>query len=151
MDAQIPCMNIGSIVIMTLLMFKKVRTIFVYAFITQFAFIAIIGEGLHFLPGMGHSDECSCCSHSDTNHDCSATSHALVISQEVQNSHDLHKAADCPICQYFAQVKPLILAFNVETDYLVVIERIEVASSFLLSRCETAYQSRAPPSCPSMA
>jgi hypothetical protein len=43
------------------------------------------------------------------------------------------------------------LTFYVDFEYLVLVEKIEIGRSLLLSRCETAYHSRAPPSCPPMA
>jgi hypothetical protein len=129
---------------------KLARTSLVCVFTLFFALIAMLGEGLHFLPGLGHYDHALCdgCmpSHSSSSHDCTNAEHSESGSNSILNSHGSHNAADCPVCQYFAQAKPLVVTLNTVADSLVVVERLEIDATVLQSRSQLAYHSRAPPS-----
>jgi len=110
-----------------------------------------MGEGLHLLPGMGHSDghsfECAISSQTALSHDHFCHHHS-VLTSPLEKSSATNSAVDCAICKYFAQAKPLLLAVCVELDYLVLIDRVAVLSPLLESWFEGPYHSRAPPFCP---
>lgn len=68
---------------------KIARISFVCAFTTLFAFIAIMGEGLHLLPGMGHSCgrhlDCIVSSPSAADHDGCCDRHSPAVTRAEQN------------------------------------------------------------------
>jgi hypothetical protein len=130
-------------------MSKIGRTAFVCVFTTLFAMIAIMGEGLHFVPGLGHS----CGQSHDSDHfsskdrnvdDCCRHHSAVAMYSDL----DLDKsvdAADCAICKYFSLAKPCLLASFTTFDYLTITECLPDYSSILESRFIGSYHSRAPP------
>jgi len=129
---------------------KFTRTSFVYAFTAFFAFIATMGEGLHFLPGMGHSCEhlhdCMVSCPTAADHDDSGGCPSSLIAHSNYDSDGVHNAANCEICKYFSLVKSCLLAIDLAGDCVTVTERLPVYSPLLESRFIGSYHSRAPPS-----
>ena len=128
---------------------KIARTGFVCAFTTLFAFIAIMGEGLHLLPGMGHS--CAC------HLDCMVSSplaadldgccdrHSSAVTHAESNSSEIKDAADCPVCMFLSLAKSYLSTQYAACDCLPIVERLAVCSPLLVSRFVCSYHTRAPP------
>jgi hypothetical protein len=128
---------------------KTARTGLVCAFTTIFAFIAIMGEGLHLLPGMGHSCTChidcmvsapsaaeldGCCEH-----------HFSTVTHLEQNSGAINNAADCPVCIFLSLAKSYLSTEYAACDCLPIVERLAVCSPLLEGRFVCSYHTRAPP------
>jgi hypothetical protein len=105
-----------------------------------FSAIAIAGDGLHFLPGLGHG-----CHESHACHDISLISvghheDGLAVSAA-------ENAEDCPVCHFFMQAKTVVLTVDFQIDSQLVAGRIPTIRPLLTDRVVAAYSSRAPPSC----
>ena len=112
-----------------------------------FSAIVAAGDGLHFLPGLGH--DCremrlllaalGDCHRSD----CAEAGHCKLLSAISVAAN----SGDCPVCQFFTQAQsvPLTVAFEIESR--VVEGRIPMIRPLLVDRVAGAYSSRAPPSC----
>jgi hypothetical protein len=118
-----------------------------------FSAIAVTGNGLHFLPGVGHE-----CRGNHRSLETSAESQRPTRANEFVRSaaeHDRNFSAisgdedsdHCPVCQYFtqAQTVPLSVAFVIDSD--VAEGRILTIRPLLANGVAGAYSSRAPPSC----
>jgi hypothetical protein len=128
---------------------KFARTGFICAFTTFFAFIAMMGEGLHILPGMGHScdhrRDCIVYSSSAADFDGCCGHHSPAVTHEDQNPNGINNADDCAVCKFFALAKSCLLADHVAYDHIIIAERLVVCSPFFQSRFVGSYLSRAPP------
>jgi hypothetical protein len=129
--------------------FKTARTSFVCAFTTLFAFIAIMGEGLHLLPGMGHSCachlDCMVSSPSATHVDGCCDRPSPAVSHSDPNSSEIRDSADCPVCLFLSLAKSYLSTEYAACDCLPVVERKAVTSPLLESRFVCSYHTRAPP------
>jgi hypothetical protein len=130
------------------MIFKYARSLFVWTFTALFAFLAMFGEGLHFVPGLGHSYDCSvnCClaSRTDPQEEHPLAHPAAPVLSE-GNAKDINNAADCAICKYFSHAKPLLAPDFFWGDYPLVAEKTAVCPLIFQSRFVCAYHSRAPP------
>ncbi|MGA2060098.1 MAG: hypothetical protein ABSG67_06425 [Thermoguttaceae bacterium] len=128
---------------------KTARTGFVCAFTALFAFIAIMGEGLHFLPGMGHSCachfDCIVSSPSATDLDGCCDRHFPAVTHSDTNSCKIKDAADCPVCMFLSLAKSCLSTQYAACDCLPIVERLAVCSPLLESRFVYSYHTRAPP------
>ena len=128
---------------------KIARTGFVCTFTTLFAFIAIMGEGLHLLPGMGHSCGChlDCVVYSPSvdGHDGSCVRHSPTVTHSDQNSGEIKDTANCPVCIFLSMAKSYLATEYAACDCLPIIERLAVCSPLLESRFICSYHTRAPP------
>ena len=128
---------------------KIARTGFVCAFTTLFAFIAIMGEGLHLLPGMGHS--CAChldyvvSSPSAAALDGCCDRHSPAVTHAEQNPGAMNDAAGCPVCMFLSLAKSYLSTEYAACDCLPIVERLAVCSPLLESRFVCSYHTRAPP------
>jgi hypothetical protein len=131
-------------------MFKFVRIALIYALTASFASIAMMGEGLHLLPGLGHSccdsDECSA-DFSSASHLDGCNIHSVVLSSRHDNANHANNAADCPVCKFFSHTKPCFLPAFIADNYIAVSGRLDVSYRLLESRFACVYHSRAPPCC----
>jgi hypothetical protein len=124
----------------------------IWVVLTLFSAIAVAGNGLHSLPGLGHS----CRSSHDfrSAHDCCHISHDLTAGQEHSARHECDIYAqvksgsedDCAICRFFLQAKSLPLSIALESNRVAVYGPIDAYHSVLLGPIYTAYESRGPPS-----
>jgi hypothetical protein len=123
----------------------------VWASIALFSIVALSGNGLHFLPGMGHSG----CGHVElfASSDCDSSIsgvhhlsdlHAFPAGFRATDS--INSDDDCPICHFLAQAKNLVLAIHYEGNSEFVCRYITVYSSLSFEPFQAAYHSRAPPS-----
>jgi hypothetical protein len=132
-----------------LMKLKFARTGFVCVFTAFFAFIAMMGEGLHVLPGMGHSCEqpleCSILSRTAAGHDDSFDCHSSADANFGRNLHKIDNAADCAVCKYFSLAKSCLSIDCAACDFITITERLVVCSPLLESSFVGTYQSRAPP------
>jgi hypothetical protein len=131
-------------------MLALTRKSLVWIFTVLFAFLATMGEGLHFLPGMGHSCcDCYVCSHESqaADHECCQWHHVALIRTGVQAT-DVHNPSDCPICKYFSQIKPYFAPACVTVEHSPVAQRFTVLVSLLEGRTVSPYQPRGPPCFP---
>ncbi|MCC6125648.1 MAG: hypothetical protein IT426_11845 [Pirellulales bacterium] len=124
----------------------------VWIVFTLFSAIAATGNGLHFLPGLGHDcreTHLPPAAHGESRGvDCTGT-HAFNQTSGCEGRPAVAIAAnhdECPVCQYFTKAKtvPQTVAFEIESR--VVEGRIPSIRSLLLARPLGAYFSRAPPS-----
>ena len=128
---------------------KIARTGFVCAFTTLFAFIAIMGEGLHLLPGMGHSCghhlDCMVSSPSSADLDGCCVHHSQTVTHSDPTSSEIKDAADCPVCMFLSLVKSYLSTQYAATACLPIVERLAVCTPLLESRFVCSYHTRAPP------
>jgi hypothetical protein len=125
----------------------------VWAAIAVFSAIAMAGNGLHFIPGMGHD----CREPHRPFADCE--NHRLSDGSEEFSSAEScgrescpaisvsRNCDDCPVCQYFTQAQSVPLAVAFEIDFRAVKRNILTIRPLLVNRTPDAYCSRAPPSC----
>jgi hypothetical protein len=129
---------------------KFARTIFVCAFTALFGFISIMGNGLHLLPGMGHScedaDHCLISSLISSHHNGCAGSHSPAIIHTDQHPKGIHNSADCAVCMFLSLAKSYLSTEYTACDCLPIVERLAVCSPLLESRFVCSYHTRAPPS-----
>ena len=119
----------------------------IWIVLTLFTAIAAAGDGLHFLPGLGHHcremrlpfDAQGGCHWSD----CGEAGHFKILSATSVASSD----ENCPVCQFFTQSQSVPLAVAFEIESRVVEGRISIIRPLLVDRVAGAYSSRAPPSC----
>jgi hypothetical protein len=125
----------------------------IWIVLALFSAIAVAGNGLHFVPGLGH--ECG-----ETHRllalqggchgsDCVKES-AHLGADHRQNSPVVSVAPesdDCPVCQFFTQAKSVPLTVAFEIDSRVAEGRISTIRPLLADRVPGVYHSRAPPSC----
>jgi hypothetical protein len=128
---------------------KIARTGFVCAFTTLFAFIAIMGEGLHLLPGMGHSCachlDCEVSSPSAADLDGCCDHHSPVVTHADTNSFEIKDAADCPVCLFLSLAKSYLAMEYTTCDCLPVVRRLAVFSPLQEGLFICSYHTRAPP------
>ena len=126
----------------------------IWIVLTLFSAIAVAGDGLHFVPGMGH--DCretqlplaaqGVCHRSDC-----ANGYAHLVAGKQNNLLSVVSVApnsdNCPVCQFFTQAQsaPLTVAFEIDTR--VVEGRISTIRPLLIDQVIGAYHSRAPPFC----
>jgi hypothetical protein len=129
--------------------FKTARTGFVCAFTTLFAFVAILGEGLHLLPGMGHScachPDCMVSSPSAADLDGCCDHHSPVVTHSDPDSFEIKDAADCPVCLFLSLAKSYLATDYAPCDCLPIVERLAACTPLLVSRFVCSYHTRAPP------
>jgi hypothetical protein len=123
------------------------RTILGWALIALYFSIAVLGEALHVLPGMGHG----CAADHHGGEACHFRSAARVFSSDRPGvcvegrDHEYSCADNCPICQYFAQAKYFLELEGILSESLPNCVR-QIASPLPLDRQSlSAYQSRGPP------
>jgi hypothetical protein len=118
----------------------------IWIVLALFSAIAVAGDGLHFLPGLGH--------------DCRGTHRPLAALGDCHRSncseagHFKNLSAnsvapnsdDCPVCRFFTQSQSVPLTVVFEIDYRVVEGRVSSIRPLLVDRVAAAYSSRAPPS-----
>lgn len=124
---------------------RKYRAAFTWAVAIFFGAIALLGEGLHLLPGMGH-DEVAAQAGSDegSRSDCAAKSvpgDGFVAGCGTSN-HD----GDCPICQFYAQAKQVSAAVQGCGLHLVALAPPAAVAARPELPLTLVYLSRAPPS-----
>jgi hypothetical protein len=118
-----------------------------------FSAIAVAGNALHFMPGMGHD-----CQQSHRPHTSCETLQHSVGSEEFSSAVTCGRESrpaisvsrncdDCPVCQYFTQAQSVPLAVAFEIDSRAVESNILTIRPLLVDRTPDAYCSRAPPSC----
>jgi hypothetical protein len=125
----------------------------IWIVLALFSAIAVMGNGLHFVPGLGH--------------ECGETHRPLAAQGGCHSSdcakESAHFAADhrnnspvvsvalksdtCPVCQFFTQAKSVPLTVAFEIDSRVAEGRISTIHPLLADRVPGVYNSRAPPSC----
>jgi hypothetical protein len=109
--------------------------------------IAVLGQGLHVLPGLGH--DCLGEHGEDASHFHGAT--ASVFSSDrpgvraADGEHHLSCGKDCPICQYFAQAKSFLVLGGVASEPLPVSAHFTSLPLCFSLNSLSAYQSRGPP------
>jgi hypothetical protein len=123
----------------------------VWASIALFSIVALSGNGLHFLPGMGHSgcghvELCSSNGRENSFSDAHHHSDSHAFSTDCRATSSLNSDDDCPICHFLAQAKNLVLAIHFEGNSEFVCRYITVYSSLSFEAFRAAYHSRAPPS-----
>jgi hypothetical protein len=126
----------------------------IWIVLALFSAIAVVGDGLHFLPGLGHD-----CRGMHPPLVAQADCHGGGCAEEATNrvEEGLHKylAAtstapnddDCPICQYCSQAQSVSLTVDFDINFCVVERRITTIRSLFVDHVAGAYSSRAPPSC----
>jgi hypothetical protein len=121
---------------------KPAQKFFVWGLTAHFALLALVGEGLHFLPGWGHS-----CGHSSHEYswDGGEKGPPSFGISSLKHSDGVHNAADCAICKYFSLAKPCLFSACLECAPFTQIEFLAVFSSRIESRAVGTYQSRGPP------
>jgi len=126
---------------------KFVRTVFIWVFTAFFAFIVTMGEGLHFLPGMGHSLEHShdLLFHSTIADIDGCNHHTSVIKHSDKNQDGTNNADDCVVCKFITHAKNCLLTVYFVVDYTTITWQLAVYSPLLESRFVGTYHSRAPP------
>ena len=150
---ELACLNGIDYGIISGMTVKYTRTGFVYAFSIIFAFIAMMGEGLHTLPGMGHScgqsSECAVLLPPDCDSGGCHGHHSTAFRYSDHASDGKNNAADCSVCNYFSLAKPCLLTAPVVGDCFCISELLPVYFFKVESRIIGSYQSRAPPFAPS--
>jgi hypothetical protein len=130
-------------------MLKIARANFVYAFTAFFALIATMGEGLHFLPGMGHfcehDPDCALSCMPDVGLHSSPICHTPTFSHSGKESEQLHNAADCAVCTFLSLAKSCPPALTAACDFTPIVERLAICFSHFQSRFVGSYLSRGPP------
>jgi hypothetical protein len=108
-----------------------------------------MGEGLHFLPGMGHpcdhSIACEVLSPIAGDFNGHSGGNFPAITHSDRNPHAINNIDDCAVCKFFSLVKTCISLDSDVSDHIIVAERLAIYSSLLESRFIGSYQSRAPP------
>jgi hypothetical protein len=124
------------------------RTILGWALLGLYGSIAVLGEGLHGLPGMGHG--CTGERHGGAAcHFHYAT--AIVFSSDrpavcaAEGEHHLSCVKNCPICQYFAQAKCFLEVGDLTSASLPVCTHYALSPLCFSLHTLSAYQSRGPP------
>lgn len=129
----------------------------VWIVLALFSAIAVAGDGLHFLPGLGHDcreshlplvarDDC----HRHDNASGQESELIRLTAGHRQGISAISPGEDgdhCPVCQYFTQAKTVPLAVAFEIDSRVVEGRIPTNRPLLEDHFAGAYSSRAPPVC----
>jgi hypothetical protein len=145
-----PCHDWQRLNIINDMTLKKARTGFVCALAAFFAFVATMGDGLHFLPGMRH---CSCHSLVESDACCEAggvagCDPAPHFRAEVHADHRAiaaDRAAACPVCMFMSLAKICLHAQSAVCDLEPLAPPEAVCISLLQSRFLGSYLSRAPP------
>lgn len=125
----------------------------IWIVLALFSAIAVVGDGLHFLPGLGHD-----CRGTHLPLAAQSGCHGVDCADETAHleiGYHKYLAAtsagscgdDCPVCQYFTQAKSVPLTVVFEIDSRVVEGRISTIRPLLADYIVGAYYSRAPPSC----
>jgi hypothetical protein len=122
----------------------------VWIVLALFSAIAVAGNGLHFLPGLGHdcgnshpsasANEVACSEHPDC--------HSTVRFSDAQGKTTLGSSGgekDCAVCQYFTQAKIVLLTFDFDFQSHAVEGRVSVYRSLTIDDIPGAYCPRAPP------
>jgi hypothetical protein len=122
---------------------------FVFALFTV---LAVAGNGLHFLPGLGHgcgkshlptsTNSVACSEHSACHATADPLHHDGAITISLADGGD---DEDCPVCQYFTQAKTVFLTVDFDFHSHAVEGRIATYRSLPIDRVSGAYCSRAPP------
>lgn len=129
-------------------MLRCVKTNFVCAFTLFFAFIAMMGEGLHAIPGVGHSCQQSikCISLHTTTADNDCCTQCFPSFTFSDHSSDVESDADdCAVCKFFSLSKPCLFTNHLESDSIQLSEQLPVYCLVFKSRFIDTYHSRAPP------
>jgi hypothetical protein len=139
-------MDIGIISVMLM---KILRNGIVYAFTILFASIAMMGEGLHTLPGVGHScGQSSDCVRSVPTecdgHDCHSDRYP-AFTHSVHSSDGTNSATDCAVCKYISLAKTCRLAAHLVGDCFHLSELLPIYCCIVECQMVGSYQSRAPP------
>jgi hypothetical protein len=106
--------------------------------------VALFGNGLHCLPGMGHSH----CEHVEffgsggENQAFIATHFSLG---ECKDDASLNSDDDCPICHFLAQAKSLVTLPHLECNGENLCHFVTVYSPTISDSFHAAYRSRGPP------
>jgi hypothetical protein len=120
----------------------------VWAAVAAFSAIVVAGNGLHWIPGLGHD-----CQHSpfEAEADCRFHEGHDGFSGEPKDSRPAisvsHDGGDCPICRFFTQAQSVPPTFDVDTNSNAVERQVPTVHSIFLADAVIAYSSRAPPSC----
>jgi hypothetical protein len=129
----------------------------VWIMLALFSAIAAVGDGLHFLPGLGHDCEeaeervavCGVLAASHNTENCAgehwrADRSALKDRSAVSA---LPGRSDCPVCQFFMQAQSIPLTVSFEIEFHAVEGRFLPSRPLLVDHVVGAYHSRAPPVC----
>jgi hypothetical protein len=124
------------------------RTILGWALAGLYGAIAVLGEGLHGLPGLGHG--CSGEHHGgETCHIHSMAAGGFSSDRAgayaAEGEHHLACAQDCPICHYFAQAKCFLEMDGLTGESLPVCTHHAITPLCFSLHTLSAYQSRGPP------
>lgn len=120
-----------------------------YAILVAFAVVSFGGQGLHLIPGLGHSCShfagCShCCADPSSDVDCSHDD-CLFHAGSAPGDHCDSDENACPICHFFALAKN-ISAISLEIGKTAVLPANTIwVDSFLTDNVPSFYHSRAPP------
>ena len=126
----------------------RVRDALAWILLALFGGIASIGQGLHFLPGLGHFPATShSVRHGCQGHDCSKRAWA----PPGHNGPSFVGVHDCPICKYFALVKRVPMAARVLRDHTVLSEPPVLSLRLVSRQAARVYDSRGPPTGTSIA
>jgi hypothetical protein len=125
----------------------------IWIVLALFSAIAALGDGLHFLPGLGH--DCRETHNPLVTHlDCPKSDCVYENASADDNIHKrfgtvtvTHAGDECPLCQYFTQAQSVPLTVLFEIDSRMVERRNQAISPLLADHHAAAYSSRAPPSC----
>jgi hypothetical protein len=108
-----------------------------------------MGEGLHLLPGMGHSCachlDCMVSSPSAADLDGCCDRHYPAVTHAEQDPGAINNVADCPVCMFLSLAKSHLSTHYAACDCLPIVERPVVYSPLLESRFVCSYHTRAPP------
>jgi hypothetical protein len=89
----------------------------VWIAVAAFSVIVVAGNGLHWIPGLGHD-----CQHSpfEAEADCRLHEGHDGFSGDPKDSRPAisvsYDRGDCPICRFFTQAQSVPLVFNVDTN-----------------------------------
>jgi hypothetical protein len=127
----------------------------VWIVLALFSAIAVVGNGLHFLPGLGHDCEeadgpvavCGVVAASQSTENSAAGPWRTkrIALQDGSAISALPGRSDCPVCQFFTQAQTVPLTVSVEIDFGVVEGRWLSIRPLLVDPVVGAYHSRAPP------
>jgi len=128
-------------------MMSQLQIIATWGTLLPFGVIALAGQGLHLLPGMGHR----CGDNHADQACCHARGHHEPLEPpanpdgQVTALPSLADGHDCPICRFFATTKPL-LATVTEAELSQVVSPIRSLDAPARPIYRAAvYRSRAPP------
>jgi hypothetical protein len=118
-----------------------------WGILALFSIIAVMGEALHVLPGMGHSCRMLPHGRGECHVHCAAVAGfpADLPALCAADHEEQISCENCPICQYFSQAKSLLVLSDCAYESLPIYAQFTALPLIFFQGSLSAYQSRGPP------